>query len=333
MKRRILYLVFFALLYQVSNAQQLPLYSQYLYNKFLINPASAGADGFTSVNITAREQWIGYSGAPRTYSISYQSRILKRGYRLKQNIFNKTVYKPKSPGKIGFGGYVFSDRNGRVMRTGFQMAYSYHTWIADYTQLSLGLAFTGYHFMINTQNINFEDPSEPWLNNELRRGMFVPDTDFGLYILNPDFCFGFSGQQLFGANVKIGEEAYHNYWMDRHYYMFGSYNFHTGVKTELQPSALLKVSEQVRPQLDLGFTYNYNNDFWAGISYRTGSALIANIGMRYFTNRVKLTSMYMGYSFDFTLNKIQRATYGTHELTLAIKFGDVDKRFNWVDRF
>ncbi len=333
MKRRILYLVFFALLHQLSNAQQLPLYSQYLYNKFLINPASAGADGFTSVNITAREQWIGYSGAPRTYSVSYQSRILKRGYRLKQNIFNKTVYKPKSPGKIGFGGYVFSDRNGRIMRTGFQMAYSYHTWIADYTQLSLGLAFTGYHFMINTQNINFEDPAEPWLNNELRRGMFVPDTDFGLYILNPDFCFGFSANQMFGANVKIGEEAYNNYWMDRHYYMFGSYNFHTGVKTELQPSVLFKVSEQVRPQIDLGFTYNYNNDFWAGISYRTGSALIANIGMRYFTNRVKLTSMYMGYSFDFTLNKIQRATYGTHELTLAIKFGDVDKRFNWVDRF
>lgn len=137
MKRRVLYLVFFALLHQIPYAQQLPLYSQYLCNKFLINPASAGSDGLTTVNITAREQWIGYSGAPRTYSVSYQSRILKRGYRLKQNIFNKTVFKPKNPGKIGFGGYVFSDRNGRVMRTGFQMAYSYHTWIADYTQLSL----------------------------------------------------------------------------------------------------------------------------------------------------------------------------------------------------
>ncbi|HOW08250.1 MAG TPA: type IX secretion system membrane protein PorP/SprF [Bacteroidales bacterium] len=333
MKRRVLYLVFFALLHQIPYAQQLPLYSQYLCNKFLINPASAGSDGLTTVNITAREQWIGYSGAPRTYSVSYQSRILKRGYRLKQNIFNKTVFKPKNPGKIGFGGYVFSDRNGRVMRTGFQMAYSYHTWIADYTQLSLGLAFTGYHFMINTRNINFEDPNEPWLNNELRRGMFVPDADFGFYILNPDYCFGFSCQQLFEANAKLGEYAYNNYWMDRHYYMFGSCNFHTGVKTVLQPSALLKVSEQVRPQLDLGFTYNYNNDFWAGISYRTGSALIASIGMRYFSSRVKLTSMYMGYSFDFTLNKIQRVTYGTHELTLAIKFGDANKRFNWVDRF
>jgi type IX secretion system PorP/SprF family membrane protein len=333
--KRLLYLILFLFLHQISSAQQLPLYSQYLYNRFLINPAIAGADGFTSLNITARQQWIGYSGAPRTYSVSWQTRILKRGYQLKQNIFNKTVYRPKTPGKIGFGGFVFSDRNGRVQRTGFQVAYSYHTWIRDYTQLSLGLALTGYNFKIDIDGINFEDPNEPWLNNELRKGIFVPDTDFGLYILDPYFSVGFSAQQLFGANVKLGELAYKNYWMDRHYYLFGTYNFHTGVKTELQPSLLFKVSEQVRPQIDFGFTYNYDNDFWAGIDYRTGSggALIANIGFRYITSRVKMTSMYFGYSFDYTLNKIQSATYGTHEFTLAIKFGDVDKRFNWLDRF
>lgn len=319
----------------MSSAQQLPLYSQYLYNKFLLNPAIAGADGFTSLNITAREQWVGYSGAPRTYSVSWQTRILKRRYQLKQNIFNQTVYKPKTTGKIGFGGYIFSDRNGRVQRTGFQLAYSYHTWIRDYTQLSLGLAFTGYHFIIDINNICFEDPNEPWLNNELRRGIFVPDTDFGLYILDPKFSFGFSAQQLFGASVKFGEYAYKNYWMDRHYYIFGNYNFETGVRSELQPSALLKVSEQVRPQADIGLTYNYDNNFWAGLAYRTGtgSAIVTHVGMRYITSRVKLTSMYFGYSFDFTLNKIQNVTYGTHEFTIAIKFGDVDKRFNWVDRF
>jgi type IX secretion system PorP/SprF family membrane protein len=331
--KKIFYLLIFVTLQQTSIAQQLPLYSQYLYNRFLINPAVAGSDGFTSINITAREQWVGYSGAPRTYSLSWQTRILKRGYQLRQNIFNQTVYKPKTPGKIGFGGYVFSDHNGRIQRTGFQLDYSYHTWIRDYTQLSLGLALTGYHFMINTENIMFEDPNEPWLNNELRRGMFVPDADFGVYVLDPNFSIGFSALQLFGASVKLGEEVYNNYWMDRHYYLFGTYNFYTGTKTELQPSLLVKVSEQVRPQVDVGFTYNYNNDFWAGIAYRTGGALIANIGIRYITSRVKMTSMYFGYSFDYSLSKIQKATYGTHEFTLAVKFGDVDKRFNWVDRF
>ncbi len=331
--KRLVYIILFVIAGPAALAQQLPLYSQYLYNRFLINPAIAGSDGFTSFNITAREQWVGYSGAPRTYSFSWQNRIFKRGYQLRKNIFNKTVYRPKTEGKVGYGGYIFSDRNGLVQRTGFQQAYTYHMWVDDYTQLSMGLALTGYHFRIDATERSFEDPNEPWLNDNLRKGVFIPDFDFGIYLLDPKFEIGFSAQQMLGAAAKLGEVAYRNYWMDRHFYLFGSYNFYTGTKTELKPSVLVKMSEQVRPQADFGFTYTYDQSFWAGLSYRTGSALVANIGLRHFNSRVKLTTMYFGYSFDFSLNKIQSVTYGTHELTMALKFGDRLKRFRWIDRF
>ncbi len=69
--------------------------------------------------------------------------------------FNKTVYRSKTTGRVGFGGYVFSDRNGLVQRTGFQTSYCYNLWIQDYTQLSMGLAFTGYHFKINVDEAQF----------------------------------------------------------------------------------------------------------------------------------------------------------------------------------
>jgi type IX secretion system PorP/SprF family membrane protein len=159
----------------LSFGQQLPLYSQYLYNKFLLNPAVAGSDGYTSVSLTAREQWVGYSGAPRTFSFSWQTRMLKRSYILKQTKVKREVYRPKSDGKVGFGGYVFSDINGLVRRTGIQVAYAYHMWLQNSTQLSMGLSLTGYHYKINEDELSFEDPNEPWMNNDLRRGMFVPD--------------------------------------------------------------------------------------------------------------------------------------------------------------
>ncbi|TAL62276.1 MAG: type IX secretion system membrane protein PorP/SprF, partial [Bacteroidetes bacterium] len=173
--------VFILLLFLIGNltfGQQLPLYSQYLYNKFLINPAVAGSDGYTSVNLTAREQWVGYYGAPRTFSFCWQTRLLKRSYILKQTHVRKEIYRPKSDGKVGFGGYVFSDKNGLIQRTGFQASYAYHMWIENNTQLSMGLSLTGYIYKINEKEINFEDPNEPWLNNNLRRGMFVPDATF-----------------------------------------------------------------------------------------------------------------------------------------------------------
>jgi type IX secretion system PorP/SprF family membrane protein len=318
---------------QILPAQQLPIYSQYLYNKFLINPAHAGSDGYTSFNLTAREQWVGYSGAPRTYSLSWQTRFLKKPYNIKVKSSDRTVYRPKTDGKVGMGAYIFSDRNGLIQRTGFQICYSYHMWVQQYTQLSMGLGFTGYHFIINANEASFEDPNEQWLTDNLRRGVFVPDMDFGLYLLNPKFDVGFSALQLFGAAAKIGDYAYRNYKMDRHFYTFGSYYVTLTTKQELQPSLLVKVSEELKPQADIGLTYIYDQSFWTGLAYRTGGGVIANVRFKYVPRHTMKTAMFIGYAIDFTLNQIQRVTYGTHELTFALKFGDSAKRYRWLDRY
>jgi len=213
-----------------------------------------------------------------------------------------------------------------VQRTGFQMTYSYHMWLQNSTQLSMGLSLTGYHYKIDEKEINFEDPNEPWLNNDLRRGMFIPDASFGLYLLNAKYSVGFSADQLFEASARIGDNTFTNFKLDRHYYLFGSYFFGLNSSVELEPSLLFVMSEQLKPQVDLGLTYIYNQGFWAGISYRTSGAIIANLGVKY-------QNLFLGYAFDFTLQEIQRITYGTHEITLAVKLGDNARRYRWLDRY
>jgi type IX secretion system PorP/SprF family membrane protein len=331
--KKLAFILIFIAIKQIASAQQLPIYSQYLYNKFLINPAHAGSDGYTSVNMTAREQWIGYSGAPRTYSLSWQTRILKKRFELKHKSSTRTIYRPKTDGRVGLGAYIFSDRNGLIQRTGIQATYAYHMWLQQNTQLSLGLAFTGYHFIINADQNSFENPNEPWLTDNLRRGVFVPDADFGIYLLNPKFDIGLSAQQLFGAAVKIGDYAYKNFRMDRHFYLFGSYYIDINSKAELEPSVLGKVSEELMPQVDFGLTYIYDQSIWTGLTYRTGGGLIANIRFKYVPKHSEKTAMFFGYALDFTLNQIQRVTYGTHELTFAIKFGDSSRKYRWLDRY
>lgn len=324
--RKLLAILSFSILAGVAYGQQLPLYSQYLYNRFLINPAVAGSDGYTSLNLTAREQWVGYSGAPRTFSFSAQTRILKKSYILRQTKLRREVFRPATDGRVGLGGYVFSDKNGLIQRTGFQFSYAYHLWLQNSTQLSFGLALTGYHYKINEQQIDFEDPNEPWMNNNLRRGIFVPDATFGAYILNAKYCFGFSADQLFEASAKIANNAYENFRVNRHYYLFGAYDLEIDHGSVLQPSFLLMTSEQLMPQADIGLSYVYENNFWAGLAYRTSGAIIANIG-------VKHENMFFGYAFDFTMQEIQRVTYGTHEITMAVKFGDNMRRYRWLDRY
>jgi hypothetical protein len=86
------------------------------------------------------------------------------------------------------------------------------------------------------------------------------------------------------------------------------------------------MSEQLKPQADIGLTYIFNQAFWAGLSFRTSGAIIANIGVKY-------QNLFFGYAFDFTLQEIQQITYGTHEITIAVKFGDSARKYRWLDRY
>lgn len=320
-------LIIVALLLAVRmDAQDLPIYSQYLFNKYLINPAVAGSDGYTSINLTTRQQWAGYQGAPQTYSLSMQGRVLKQKYLIKDNLFNKKTFKPHTEGKVGLGGTVFSDINGLVRRTGFSTSYAYHIWLQGGTQLSFGLAFTGYHYKIDQRQIQFEDPDEPWLNTDFRKGIFVPDFNFGAYLLNRKFAIGFSAQELMEGFIRAGSQAYRDLKIQRTYYLFGNYDIEPDNKTLIQPSLLLKMSEQLRPQADIGLTWSYDNRIWLGGTFRTGSAIIANVGVR-------RDRLFFGYSFDFTLQKIQMSTYGSHEFIMAVRFGDTPRKYRWLDRY
>jgi type IX secretion system PorP/SprF family membrane protein len=328
--KKLIYVLFFVMIGQITFGQQLPLYSQYLYNKFLINPAVAGSDGYTSLNLTARKQWVGLSGSPQTFSFSVQTRFLKHRPYVKLKNNNKTVFRPENDAKVGLGASVFSSQSGLIQRTGFQFAYSYHIWMQGMTQLSLGLSVTGTYFRINTSQISLEDQNDPLLNDNLRRGIFIPDATFGVYLLNHQYNMGLSVNQLFGASAKIGNPSYANYKLFRHYYLFGSYSFERGRDVEFRPSILISLSEQqnpvVSPLVEFGVNYVYRQSFWTGLSYRTSGAIIANVGVKYL-------NAFIGYSFDFTLQEVQRITYGTHELNIAWKFGDSARRYRWLDRY
>ena len=92
--KKILSLVVFGIICSASFAQQVPMYSQYIMNGFLINPSFAGRDGYTTINLTVREQWVGLEQSPSTYAASFQTRILKNSYISKSTAVRKKLVKP-----------------------------------------------------------------------------------------------------------------------------------------------------------------------------------------------------------------------------------------------
>lgn len=154
----------------------------------------------------------------------------------------------------------------------------------------------------------------------------MPDASVGVYYSDPRMYAGLSVSDLFQASFKFGSDGYDNFRLLRHYYAIGGYNFELSEYLIFEPSVLIKASEVWSFQADItGKMYIYE-DYWAGISYRTGGALIFMGGLR-------VDKFFFGYAFDYTLSSIQSHSYGSHEFMLAVKLGDSARRYKWLIRY
>ncbi len=305
--------------------QQLPLYSQYTMNRFLINPAVAGTDGFTTISLTAREQWIGFKGTPKTHSVTFDSKLLQESYILKNVSIRKKKRKSARSGKIGIGGHIYNDHNGPIDRTGLEGTYAYHLEL-DKTLLSFGLTVSFFQMRLNTEKLVLSDINPDDLITGGKQSLFIPDASIGIYALREDYYAGLSAINVLKSSVQFGKNSAGNYRLNRQYNIMGGYRYKLNDDLLLEPSMLLKIPETLRAQLDIQVKLDIKREYWAGIGFRTGSAMTIFGG-------AKVDRYFIGYAFDYNFNKLMRFTYGSHEIMAAVKFGDTARRYKWLNSY
>jgi type IX secretion system PorP/SprF family membrane protein len=311
-------------------AQQVPMYSQYVMNGFLINPSFAGRDSYTTVNLTVREQWVGINGAPSTYAASFQTRLLKNSYISKSTSVRKKLVKPTKGGKVGLGGYLFNDNNGIMHRTGGQIDYAYHISMGTSNgypnDLALGLALTAYNFNIKTDGLSY-DINDPYLNS-YDRSVFITDFNFGASYTTSRYYVGLAMTNLLRGSLIFADTANNKRSELGNFYLTGGYKFPINNEWTLEPSAFIKSSDMLfkSVQMDLTARMWYKDIVWGGLSYRTGDAIIALFGLKY-------DRFYFAYAYDIALTDIRGQSLGTHEISIAVKFGESARRYRWVTPF
>lgn len=339
MKRRVLKYIIILFLAVSGNsfAQQFPIYSQYWTNKYLLNPAVAGHEGYTSVNLTARKQWAGLQGAPGTVAVSGQSRILRQSHISRRKSVRRRRSSMSRSGRVGVGGYIFSDNLGALGKIGFQGTYAYHLSLRN-SQLSFGLGIKGMQLRIDKDKVNVENPDD-FLDASLNRS-FVFDGDFGTYFSTKNFYGGFSLQNLFESYFIVNDQQGSKVRIERQYLLIGGYRYDVIDFVYLEPSFNFKFSENVVSQLDLNLTCYFKEDYWGGLAFRTGSGskiATETLGGRgsslIFYGGARIDKFFFGYSLDYTLSSIQKYSYGSHEVMVAVKFGDNARRYRWLNRY
>jgi type IX secretion system PorP/SprF family membrane protein len=277
-----------------GSSQQLPQFTQYMFNQYAFNPAYCGVNPSWEAVTNNRYQWLGIVDAPRTFTLSAQGPLKRENMAL--------------------GGYIYTDNVGPTRRLGFQTSYAYHVKLNENINLSFGLSIGFNQWMLDADKITTYDPGDFYFSNGLLKSTDM-DGKFGMYLYHSDWYVGASIEQMLHNKLSfLATQTNSESYMEDHVNVHGGYTFHLGEDWDIDPSALLKIGLPAPLKFDIGVRATYKKSIWAGGGFRTNDAAYAMIGYCY------KSQLKIGYSFDFTTTDLRNYSSGTHEVMLGFVF-------------
>jgi len=271
-----------------AKAQQIPTFSLYNMNHYLLNPAATGTTDRVPLAVSYRKLWAGINNSPSVQYLSGNMLVAK---------------------DMGVGARLFNYTSGPLRKTGMEGSYSYHLSLgAGDTKLSFGLSLLLYQFFLDKSELVVEDIDDQVFMG--REQMFVPDAGFGTYLFGHNYYVGLSIPQLFQRNIDLKSDIILQQKQVRHYYLHGGYIFEVSPDFKMEPSLLLKFVEAGIFQADINALATYKDMINFGVSYRTSDALVFQIGY-------KTPDIFIGYAYDLILSGMRMNTWGSHEILFS----------------
>lgn len=268
-------------------AQQDPLYSQYMLNPLLINPAYAGLNNNFNAMLGYRAQWTGLEGRPTTINASAHSSLMEN--------------------KLGVGFLLVQDRIGNISNTETNFSVSYKLEFKEQV-LSFGMQAGLQNYRTDFSELNIFDPGDnAFIGGE--RGSRV-NIGAGAVLKSEKYFIGLSVPRLMPSTFENGGQEFELY--NQHYYLLGSYVHYLSSNIRLKPSVLLRGVKGAPASVDLAFNVNLNAIHTAGLftrNFNTYGVLFQTLVKEQYR---------FGYVFELPTNKSVGTNASTHEISLGV---------------
>ncbi|MEM0996966.1 MAG: type IX secretion system membrane protein PorP/SprF [Bacteroidota bacterium] len=299
-------IILFVMMAPAAFSQQDPQYTMYMFDRFALNPAYAGALEATNVTLHGRSQWVGIPGAPNTMIASING------------------YSRKLHG--GLGAFIVADELGPLTTFGVKGAYSFHLNFNDKAKLNIGVQGGIYQKTLDGDwQYNLDQGPDPSL--PLGGTSFIlPDIDAGIYFHVPlkgttstaypqdAFYIGGSVSHLLEPSIEdllaVEDQVASVLPRNIHATVGGTIKLDESIF--LQPSGSFRMAG---PTMQWDVTANlYVSPMVFGLSYRNADSFSGILGFN------ASTYLFMGYSYDYTVSNLGSFTTGSHEIILSYTF-------------
>jgi type IX secretion system PorP/SprF family membrane protein len=279
-----------------------PVYSQYLHNGLLINPAYAGSREVLSLFVSGRQQWAGITGAPRMETVSMHS-------KLKND-------------RVGFGlsgqFYQYGDAQyGMTKYTSIYADYAYHVKVSA-GHLALGLK-AGFDMSTTKYTDEFRNtltnPNDPvFQQNE---SYFLPNVGAGIYYYGKKIFFGAAVPSFLGylrtSDSKLTFRALDDFNVNISAGGLITFSDDFKFKPSVFVDYAVKQPDNIR--IDLNGNFIIKDMFWIGGSYRTSEEVAVGI------LQIQVNPQIMfGYSYDYPFGRMNNYSKGSHEIVFRYEF-------------
>ena len=275
-----------------------PVYSQYLHNGLMINPAYAGSREALSAALTYRMQWMGIADAPKLQSIS--------------------LHTPLKNDKVALG------LNAQLMQYGVTSSQSIYAIYAYHIRLSKGKISFGLKAGVDISNTDYKgltgitrpDPVFPDNN----KPYIFPNAGAGIYYFSNRFFAGFSIPSfLFYRNIGNGKTQAYNSFREYDFILSagGLIAFSPGFK--FKPSILVDYSLHETKhinQFDINGNFIISDIIWIGGAWRMSEQVAVGLV------QVQINPQLMfGVSYDYPAGRMNSYSKGSTEFFLRYEFG------------
>ncbi len=273
--------------YNSSQAQQQVMFTQYMFNGLVLNPAYAGSHEAISFTALSRVQWVGIEGAPNSQSFTAHSPVPNRN--------------------IAIGGMFVRDNIGVTNQNSFFLSYAYRVLLSS-GSLSFGLngGFSDTRLAYSELGVSDE-------NLSANQRTIKPNFGTGIYFKHSKFNVGISAPFILNniLNEKNGgviTEVPTN--QIRHYYITGGYVFDLNPIIKFRPSLLVKMVTGAPVEIDVNANVIIDDKIWIGVSYRSFDSINAILELQ------ANTQFRFGYAYDFTTSDLRTVSSGSHEVMI-----------------
>jgi len=297
----LLFFTFYPVSGQVADSSRInlgfPVYSQYLQNGLLINPAYTGTREVLSGFLSYRMQWMGTSGSPLLQSISFHS--------------------PMKNDKVALGLMAQFMKYGATKSTSIYGTYAYHIKLKK-GKISFGLKAGADLSNTDYTGLLLNDPGDPVFSSN-EKSLMLPNFGSGVYYFSDRFFAGLAIPAFLNYRRTSNGSAVP-------YHSFSQYDFLFSAGAlisiapvlKFKPSVLIDYSLQNTrklTQLDINGNFIIADLIWAGGSWRVSEQVAVAI------LQVQLNhQLLFGFSYDYPFGRMNSYSKGSTEFVLRYEF-------------